>query len=203
MGVSIEQELPNLEKKVRDLQVEYERYFAGVSKVPPVRARQLLVEYFRKLANQEIEKLAERYRLQMIQARFNSFSDLWDRKIQALEEGKTLATAHLKHGSSGPEAPPAAGPRPAAAPGNAGTGDSVKPRKVDFRPLFDRYLAARQAAGEDTSKLKYERFEELVRKQADEIRQRTGASRLVFEIKTDGGRVRLVGRPASPKGTAQ
>jgi hypothetical protein len=72
---------------------------------------------------------------------------------------------------------------------------------VDFSPLFNRYVAARAAVGEDTTKLRYERFEELVRKQAEEIKRKTGTSRLVFEVQTVEGKVRLVGRPAPPKGT--
>ena len=59
-------------------------------------------------------------------------------------------------------------------------------------------MAAREALGEDVSKLKYEKFEEAVRRQADEIRRKTGSSRLVFEVQTTSGRVRLVGRPAAP-----
>ena len=85
-------------------------------------------------------------------------------------------------------------PRPDAA-----TPSSVKPgKRVDFTPLFQRYVAARQALGEDVSRLRYEKFEESVRRQADEIRRKTGSSRLVFEIQTTDGRVRLVGRPAAP-----
>ena len=48
------------------------------------------------------------------------------------------------------------------------------------------------------SRLRYEKFEESVRRQADEIRKKTGSSRLVFEVQTTDGRVRLVGRPAAP-----
>ena len=78
---------------------------------------------------------------------------------------------------------------------------SVKPRsRVDFTPLFERYVAARQALGEDVSRLKYEKFEEAVKRQAEEIRQKTGSSRLVFEVQTADGRVRLVGRPAPLRG---
>ena len=59
-------------------------------------------------------------------------------------------------------------------------------------------MAARQALGEDVSRLQYEKFEDAVRRQAEEIRQKTGSSRLVFEVQTVDGRVRLVGRPAVP-----
>ncbi|MBL8114919.1 MAG: hypothetical protein JNK60_18700, partial [Acidobacteria bacterium] len=53
---------------------------------------------------------------------------------------------------------------------------------------------------EDVARLKYEKFEELVRKQAEEIKRRTGAKRLVFEVQTVDGKVKLIGRPAPPKG---
>ena len=69
---------------------------------------------------------------------------------------------------------------------------------MDFTPLFRRYVEARQALGEDVSRLKYEKFEEAVRRQAEEIRRKTGSSRLVFEVQTTDGRVRLVGRPTAP-----
>ena len=64
-----------------------------------------------------------------------------------------------------------------------------------MKSLFDRFCAARAAAGEDVSKLRYERFEDLVKKQAAEIRRATGATRLAFEVQTRDGKVRLVGRP--------
>jgi molybdopterin synthase catalytic subunit len=67
-------------------------------------------------------------------------------------------------------------------------------------PLFERFCEARRALGEDVSRLRYERFEELIRRQASEIRKATGAKRLVFEVQTVDGRVRLIGRPAHPKG---
>jgi hypothetical protein len=103
-----------------------------------------------------------------------------------------LAAAERAVGGGAPAA--AQPPRPdAAAP------SSVKPRnRVDFTPLFQRYVEARQAMGEDVSRLRYEKFEESVRRQADEIRRKTGSSRLVFEVQTTDGRVRLVGRPVAP-----
>ncbi|MBK9963961.1 MAG: hypothetical protein IPP07_03295 [Holophagales bacterium] len=195
--------------------------------------RRALEETLRKLGNAEMEKAAERFRLQTLQSRFNSFAELWEKRMQAREEGRTgpihrhapvlaaaglpsapgaaaagkaatkkpaevpdvaalLAAAERAVGGRAPEAVPP--PRPDAAPPS-----SVKPRsRVDFTPLFERYVAARQALGEDVSRLRYEKFEESVRRQADEIRQKTGSSRLVFEVQTTEGRVRLVGRPAAP-----
>ena len=182
-----------------------------------------------------MEKAAERFRLQTLQSRYNSFAELWDKRMQAREEGRTgpiRRVAPVASRAASTSAPDAASagkaaakkPQPSAAPDvaallaaaeravgggapaaaqpsrpDAAPASSVKPRnRVDFTPLFQRYVAARQALGEDVSRLRYEKFEESVRRQADEIRKKTGSSRLVFEVQTTDGRVRLVGRPAAP-----
>jgi len=227
MGVSIERELNELDRGITNLKIEYERYFGGELKRPPVQARRALEESLRRLGNADVEKAAERFRLQTIQSRYSSFVELWEKRMQAREEGRTgairrpvtlpAAAAGAKPAGKAPKTPKeTSGPdvlallaaaeaavakrTPApAAPPDAPASPSVKPKsRVDFTPLFRRYVDARQALGEDVTKLKYEKFEEAVRRQAEEIRRKTGSSRLVFEIQTSDGRVRLVGRPAPP-----
>ena len=197
MGESIDRELSLLERQLTALRVEYERFFANDLKKAPLMARRKLEETLRRIGQMEIDRAADRFRLQSLQSRFNAYAELWEKRQVAREEGRDL-----RHGRTGPIAhptPPAA-PSPAPPPGDAGEPASVRERRIDFRPLFDRYCAARRELGEDVSKIRYEKFEEAIRRQAEEIRQRTGAARLVFEVQTAEGRVRLVGRPAAPKG---
>ncbi|KAA0249144.1 hypothetical protein FBQ97_12750 [Acidobacteria bacterium ACD] len=198
MGVSIETELKALERHVLDLRIQYERFFAGDSKLPPVKDRRQLESFLRRVSNQEIDKAAERFRLQTLQSRYNSLCELWDKRLRAREEGRPWGGVHQVSGAAAAPAPAASG-----TPGrDAGASGAVKPgARVDFTPLFEKYKAARAALGEDVSKLNYTRFEELVRRQADEIRQRTGATRLTFEVRSADGKVRLVGRPSAPKGS--
>jgi hypothetical protein len=226
MGISIERELGDLERGITTLRVDYERFFGGELKRPPVQARRTIGETLRRLGNAEVDNAAERFRLQMLQSRLNAFCELWEKRMQVREEGRTGPVRRLaplvpveapvvKPGGKKPKAAPAldvaallaaaeaAVARNAPAPQtpvprpDAAAGSSVKPRsRVDFTPLFQRYVEARKALGEDVSKLKYEKFEEAIRRQAAEIRQKTGSSRLVFEVQTTDGRVRLIGRPA-------
>jgi len=230
MGVSIERELTELDRGITNLKVEYERYFGGELKRPPVQTRRAVEEALRRLGNADVDKAAERFRLQTIQSRYNAFAELWEKRMQAREEGRTgparrpapvaaAAPGAPKPSEKAPKTPKAGegpdvlallaaaeaavarkAPAPAPAPSpDAAASPSVKPKsRVDFTPLFRRYVDARQALGEDVSKLKYEKFEEAVRRQAEEIRRKTGSSRLVFEVQTADGRVRLVGRPAPP-----
>lgn len=196
MPASIARDLAFLEQSVASLKVDYERFFSGDLKVPPVPARKNVEQALRRVGNLAVEKAAEEFRLQAIQSRFTALSELWEKRLQAREEGRRPVRPPGRRASS---------ERPATAPpGDAAPPVSVKGSgRGDLRALFDRYCAARAAAGEDTSRLRYDRFEELVRKQAAEIRNATGATRLAFEVQTRDGRVRLVGRALSPstKGT--
>jgi hypothetical protein len=191
MATSIEGELSALERNLTTLRIDYERFFSGDLKQPPFAARRLLEGFLKRLGNSDIEKPVERSRLQAAQSRYTAMTELWEKRLAQKETGRVPG---VRRGAMPqvPQEPPARdGARPASV--------QLK-RRVDFTPLFQRYCAARQSLGEDVSRLKYERFEELVKKQAEDIKMKTGSSRLVFEVQVVEGRVRLIGRPAAPKG---
>ena len=199
MAFSIARDLDLLDKSISSLRLDYERFFSGDLKVPPLPARKSVEQVLRRVGNVSPERAEERFRLQALQSRFTALSELWEKRLVAREEGRTMVRPPI-HVLS------AARPSPAPAPSSdARASGSVRTSgRGDLRSLFDRYCAARAAAGEDASRLRYDRFEELVKKQAAEIRRATGATRLAFDVQTRDGKVRLVGRslPAPPKGTS-
>ena len=207
MPVSIERDLDILEKNLTVLKVEYERFFAGGLKTPPAASRRRLDEHLRRVGNVELDRAAERFRLQTLESRYTAMKELWDKRLAAKEEGRSLLRVSRTGPASVPVSPPATAAVPSTPPparrsktvSSDGEGStSVKAiGRGDMKSLFDRFCAARTAAGEDVSKLRYERFEDLVKKQAAEIRKATGATRLAFEVQTRDGKVRLVGRPLS------
>ncbi|MBK9063480.1 MAG: hypothetical protein IPL89_09835 [Acidobacteria bacterium] len=194
MPVSIERDLDLLERSLTTLKVDYERFFTGELRTPPTAARRKAEEILRRVGNVEIERAAEQFRLQAVQGRYTAMSELWDKRVAAKEEGRGLFRAPRPAAAAVPPPPPAHRPKSVSSDGEGST--SVKAvGRGDMKSLFDRFCAARAAAGEDVSKLRYERFEDLVKKQAAEIRRTTGATRLAFEVQTREGKVRLVGRP--------
>jgi hypothetical protein len=187
MAVSIARDLDLLDKSIASLKLDYERFFSGDLKVPPLPARRSVEQVLRRVGNVSLDKAEERFRLQALQGRFTALSELWEKRLVAKEEGR---------GRIRPQIRVRPVERPAPAPSSdAGAAASVKGLgRGDLRSLFDRYCAARAALGEDASRLRYDRFEELVKKQAAEIRRATGATRLAFDVQTREGKVRLVGR---------
>ncbi len=195
MPPTIERELNEVERQISRLRIDFERFFSGELKLMPVQSRRRLENLLKRLWEVEVERAADRFRLQMLQERFTTLSELWERKQRLREEGRPLAPREVPGRVAAPPAPHS------GAPGDAGAPAPVKAKpRADFRPLFERYRAARQGLGEDVSRMSYERFEELVRQKAEEIRRRTGTGKLIFEVRTEDGKVRLVGRPAPAKG---
>jgi len=192
MPGTIENELAVLERGLQRLHVEYERFFTGDIKLPPTDTRRRVEDLLKRMGSVSIERAAERFRLQNIQNRFQSMTELWEKRFAAREEGRTVTGRFPFSGRT----------KAAAAPSSdADTSTSVRRKeRADLMPLFQRYCSARRALGEDVSRIRYERFEELLHRQAAEIRRATGSKRLVFEIQTVDGKVRLVGRPAPVKG---
>lgn len=193
MAISIARDLDLLEKSITALKLDYERFFSGDVKVPPLPARKSVEQVLRRIGNEAVEKVAERFRLQALESRFTTLSNLWERRFVAREEGRGPVRLAPRLRPVEPAAPPPTGDASA-------TGSVKGSRRGDLRSLFERYRAARAAAGEDASRLRYDRFEELVKKQAAEIRKATGATRLAFDVQTRDGKVRLIGRAlAAPK----
>jgi hypothetical protein len=200
MPVSIERDLDLLERSLTSLRVDYERFFSGDLKTPPVPARRKVEEVLKRVGNSPVDRAAEQFRLQALQGRFTAMAELWDKRLASREEGRRVVRVP-RASAPPPESPPAASP-PARRPrpvSDGGASTSVKAvGRGDMKSLFDRFCAARAEVGEDVSKLRYERFEDLVKRQAAEIRRATGATRLAFEVQTREGRVKLVGRPLPP-----
>jgi hypothetical protein len=199
--VAVEDDLDLIEKGIRQLQIEWEKFFGGVEKKPPSDTRTRLEALIRRYANAEIRNNTERFRFQNLATRYQTFSELWAKRLRAMEEGRPMGL-HGKAAAMMPpplppahEAPSAARMAPAA---RAGAGEvRVKDPSADtdaVRALFDRFLEARKQAGENAA-VKFESFQKIIGQQATRILNEKGASAVDFRLETKDGKVSLKAKP--------
>jgi hypothetical protein len=217
--VSVNEDLDLIEKTLRQLQTEWDKFFSGIEKKPPVDLRTRLETLLRKWAGQEMTNSTERFRLQTLTARYNTFNELWNKRLRALEEGRTPGL-HLTHTllvhahkvapmepvlvvpppAAEPRAAhaPAAGARPAptatAATASGVRGGDARPHTGAVKRHNDQFVAARRAAGE-AGGVKIETFQNLIAQQSTRIRADKGASAVEFRIETKDGKVSLKAKP--------
>jgi hypothetical protein len=190
--VAISDDLDVLEGALRQLQIEWEKFFGGVERKPPNDLKARVEALIRKYAYAEMRNNAERFRYQTLTARYNTFNELWSKRLRANEEGRPVGL----HGRAAPPPPPpppspalAAAARAAAAPASG-----VRVRDAQdgeaLRRLFDRFVEARQQTGE-AGAVKFESFQKIVTQQAARILSEKGAQAVEFRFETKDGKVSL------------
>jgi hypothetical protein len=186
--VALEDDLALIETSIRQLQIEWDKFFGGVERKPPTDQKARLEALLRRHANAEIRNNAERFRYQNLTARYNTMSELWTKKLRALEEGRPLGL----HGSKVPPAPPP--PMRAPEPRAAASAGEYRVRRPEaetevVRALFDQYQQARTQAGEGG--VKFESFQKVIAQQASRILTEKGGQAVEFRVETKDGKVSL------------
>jgi hypothetical protein len=186
--VPLADDLDTIERSIRQLQIEWEKFFSGIEKKPPMDMKTRLERLIRTYAGEEIRNNTERFRYQTLSARYATFNELWSKRLRAMEEGRPIA-----HGPR--HAPPAAPPPTPAAVVAAARAQAEyrvrNPTDADgVRALFDRYMEARREAG-DQGPVKFESFQKIISQQADRILKEKGGQAVDFRLETKDGKVSL------------
>lgn len=163
--------LSAIEQQLKDLQITYEQYFAGIEKREPMQARERLARQLRQFVNRRITQTDLRFRYQTLAARFQSYVGHWDRILRLIEEGR-----YERHTSRLPASPP---PGPAADRGSEA--DQV------YRDL----LEARKASGVGGPAPDQKQIAAFLEKQRDTIRQKFGDREVEFRVVTEGGKPKI------------
>jgi hypothetical protein len=82
-AVSVDQEILRLEDAIRKLKIDFDIFFNGGAKRPPLEARARTEAQIKRLADDRTLTYAQRYRLSSIVSRYTSFRELWRRMLKA------------------------------------------------------------------------------------------------------------------------
>jgi hypothetical protein len=190
---SWERDLRLLEEALRRLNAEYDAFLYGSTAKPPVQNRKSVEETFRRLNALESLPSAERYRLATLQGRYVILTERWDRLQGEKEAGRRPGIyGHFREVGSSPSAPNAASPASVQEERRSPPGGSEQ-------ELFERYLAAKRARGEDVSGYRLEGFLEGLERERRKVWERLGGGEIVFDVTERDGRVRLIAKK-KPRG---
>ena len=191
--MALAQDLDVLDQAIRQLQIEWEKFFSGIDKKPPIDTKNRLEALIRRHANAEIRSNTERFRYQSLTAKYNTLNELWSKKLRLREEGKAFGVHGLRAEALPPPPPPAPPPRPGAGPGQRADEFRVQSPERDaatVRALYETFLAARKSNGE-AAPVKYESFQKLIGQQASRILSNKGGQAVEFRLETKDGKVSL------------
>ena len=148
-------EVGTLEEDFKALRTEYEKYFAGVERLEPLKERDRVKTALRRLSTVRTPNTAFKYRLNTLQASMITYENYWNRITRQIEEG----TYHrdlfrLAHKQMFADAAAAAKQAESAAPGNGGAREPVAsgtPAPAAATPTPARAQPAAAPAGAGTN----------------------------------------------------
>ena len=174
-----------LEAELKQLEAEYNMFFAGRLAKPPLETRARVEALIKRYDRVHLTNTGDRFRFDTLQSRFATFADLWERGLRAREEGRPgpFAYAHTRKGAE------------RESPVDrilyvASFRDPV--REIDkLTELYDSLAEARRAVGQDP--VPFHRFADLVRTQVKKLRQATGGE-VAFRVAVRSGKVAFTAR---------
>lgn len=174
------EDMARLQKHFKLLEREYEQWFAGALVKPPWETQRKVEDIVRKYNRNPPSSISEQSVFSMHQAKFNTYMEMWNRRIRLKEEGR-LPTGREERSRRAP-----AGPSSERAP--SGGEDPLK-------KVFDTYVAAKTNAGEATARLDYASFRKALEKQAKQLRESRGFKDVKFGVSVKNGKVSVVAKP--------
>jgi hypothetical protein len=196
-GSEFDQEMSQLETEIKRLEAEYNMFFTGRLPRLPWETRARVDGMVKRIDRMTLRNTAEKFRFGTLQARYQSFCDLWEKHLKAKEEGRPI-----------PGRRPATPPPPAAKPPSSRrTGDDAHAPTANrvvhvaafrdpvqeadrMKELYERLAEARSASGE--AQVPYQRFVEVVRAQVAKLGG--GEAEVAFRVAVKDGKVTLTAK---------
>ncbi len=178
---ALEEELQTLEKKLRQLKIDYEHYFLGRQPREPTNLRADVQKQFARFAGQPIRNTATRFRFNSLNSRFQAHKRQWEVTLREIEAGtykRHVFKANLRE------------------PGARTPAHSDPPvASTDVDTLFAAYRDAARSCGQNVEGLTPAKLEAAIAKQEAQLKDRLGCEKVDFRVVVSDGRVKLKASP--------
>jgi len=173
--------MATLEHDLDRLKIDFDRYFNGALEIPPEDDRTAIRDAIRNLHAANTSSHADVFRLSSLEARFNSVSELANRRLRDLETGPRKRVAS----SAEPPLPSA----------RVGVALDENPAPEAAETLFNELYRM----AERDPKTDLETFRQYLASQVTRIRERTGCDKVEFRVASVDGKMKLKARPLSQR----
>jgi hypothetical protein len=196
--MTLDDELTILDKRIIQLRIQFDLFFSGALPKPPLDARDDLDKRVKALGNTRDMKLSQRFLYNTLLNRWNIFCELWNKRLQAREEGARTPAVARRRLSGAPEA--------AAAP-PTGSQAEAPPRRLlaraairdasdqagELKAFYQSFLDARQDNGGKAPS--FEKFRKEIERQVADIRKRASCEQVDFRLYLEADKVSVKAMP--------
>jgi hypothetical protein len=189
--------LDRFEEDIRKLKNQYDQFFSGIVKMPPMTLRRNLEVMIHEMSREKMRDNGRRFRFNTLVSRYNQYREMWARRMREREEGP-LDFKRRQAALSEPEAPPpverAARPRVTSGEADPYVRVAAGTNGEGVRQLYEQIQSENRKLGKD-SNLTFDQLAAMVEKQTQTVRERYNVNTVAFRVETVDGKVKLKAKP--------
>ena len=201
MAKTVDEDIAQLEKDIRQLKIEYEQYFGGGKKRPPADIEWRIDTLIKRYSDRGAEmNYSERFRYGNLVQMYTKFRDMFRKRMKQKEEG--FVQHHFGSAAREIEAERAR-TRAAEEKSNgvhlpfAVSWQDPDREEKKVEQLFTAFRDAKAQAGEDTEPLTMDAFQKFVRQKTDQLKKQQNAHEVEYVVTVEGNHARLKARVKS------
>ena len=194
---TIDEELGQLERDIRQLKIEYDMYFGGGRKRPPTEIEWRIESIVKRYSERGGElKYNQRFRFSNLSQTYAKYKEVFRKRLAQREEGKIE-----RHFGAAAKAIEAERARMQAADENSAAKEASRVFRVvcsapeneteKVEKLYEAFVNAKQEAGEDMGKMTRSAFNEFVRKKTKDLQTQKHCREVEYVVETVEGQVKL------------
>ena len=192
----IQRDLQMFAEDLHQLEVEYGLFFAGRVPRPPMETRARVEAIIARWDRVHVSSSTDRFRFNTLQSRFFTYTSLWDRALQAREEGRPGPLQHEVRVEGESVSTERGFDVEPAEPGGSRvvytTSFTNLRQELDkLENLYAKVMDSRRAAG--GAVVPFHRFVDVVRNRVNEL-QEAGSTEVLCQATVKDGRVSLIMR---------
>ena len=181
MARTVDEDLSQLERDVRQLKIEYEQYFGGGRARPPAEIEWRIDTLIKRYSDRGAElNYGHRFRFSNLVQTYTKYREIFRKRVKQKEEG----TVQRHFGAAAREIEAERAKKRAAAEKEKADGAHLpfaiswkdpEQEKKKVEKLFEAFREAKAEAGEETESLTLEAFQKFVRQKTDQLKKQQDA----------------------------
>jgi hypothetical protein len=196
---TIDEEMSQLEKDIRQLKIEYDQFFGGGRKRPPTEIEWRIEVIIKRYAERGGElKFGQRFKYNNLTQTYAKYKDIFRKKTQQKEEGRVqrhfgaaAKAIEAERAKASPETKPPTSQPIAAQPTSFRMVCSEPERESDkVDQLYQAFQQATQQTGGNVKQSR-ENFTEFVSKKTKELQQQKNCREVEYVVEVVNGEVKL------------
>jgi hypothetical protein len=201
MSKTIDEDIGQLEREIRQLKIEYEQYFGGGKKRPPADIELRIDTLVKRYSDRGAQmNYTQRFRYGNLVQMYTKYREIFRKRMKQKEEG----TVQRHFGAAAREIEAERAQRRAKTEKSdavdlpfAVSWEDPDHEKKKVELLFAAFREAKAKAGEDTEPLTMEAFQKFVRQKTDQLKKQKDAHEVEYIVTVEGNHARLKARVKS------